>query len=166
MPTSTKRTMTTLPSRVALMQELAHETVAPAGKKSRGGGDAPPPAPVSGMMRIPFPTSLPSSAANETRVPTARPRPSQAVAAAAADRMQDILERKRGGGGGDFARQVAEEARRRRGGAPGDVVPLGKRKQPEPNMPRSILRKRAAPPTPQRQRTGNASSTPQLFTLT
>ncbi len=99
------------------------------------------------------------------RLPEARPRPSQAVAAAAADRMQDVLERKRGGGGREFARQVAEEAKRRRGGAPGDVVPLGKRKQPEPNMPRSILRKRAAPPNPQRQRTGDASSTPQLFTL-
>ena len=97
-------------------------------------------------------------------VPTARPRPSQAVAAAAADRMQDILERKRGGGGGDFARQVAEEARRRRGGAPGDVVPLGKRKRPEPNEPRSILRKRGGPPT-QRQRTGTVSSTPQLFNI-
>ncbi len=152
------------------LEELAHETVAPARKKSRGDNPGVPmPAPVSGMMRIPFPTSIPSAsaaAANETRVPTTRPRPSQAVAAAAADRMQEVLERKRGGGGSEFARQVAEEAKRRRGGAPGDVVPLGKRKQPEPNMPRSILRKRAAPPNPQRQRTGNASSTPQLFTLT
>ena len=98
------------------------------------------------------------------RLPEDRPRPSQAVAAAAADRMQDVLERKRGGGGREFARQVAEEAKRRRGGAPGDVVPLGKRKQPEPNMPRSILRKRGAPPT-QRQRTGTVSSTPQLFNI-
>ena len=161
MPVATKR---------ALLEELAHETVAPARKKSRGDNPGVPPvAPVSGMMRVPFPTSIPSAAAsaaaaNETRVPTTRPRPSQAVAAAAADRMQDILERKRGGGGSEFARQVAEEAKRRRGGAPGDVVPLGKRKQPERNMPRSILRKRAAPPT-QRQRTGNVSSTPQLFTL-
>ena len=97
-------------------------------------------------------------------MPTARPRPSQAVVAAAADRMQDILERNRGGGGSDFARQVAEEARRRRGGAPGDVVSLGKRKQPEPDVPRSILRKRVAPPT-QRQRTGTVSSTPQLFNI-
>ena len=160
MPVATKR---------ALLEELAHETVAPARKKSRGGNPGVPmPAPVSGMMRIPFPTSIPSAsaaAANETRVPTTRPRPSQAVAAAAADRMQEVLERKRGGGGSEFARQVAEEAKRRRGGAPGDVVPLGKRKQPEPNMPRSILRKRAAPPNPQRQRTGDASSTPQRFTL-
>ncbi len=163
MPVATKR---------AFLEELAHETVAPARKKSRGDNPGvPPAAPVSGMMRVPFPTSIPSAAAsaaaaNETRVPTTRPRPSQAVAAAAADRMQDILERKRGGGGREFARQVAEEAKRRRGGAPGDVVPLGKRKEREPDLPLSILRK--PPPVAQnaRRRTGNVSSTPQLFTLT
>ena len=44
----------------------------------------------------------------------------------------------------NFARKVEEEKRRRRGGAAGDVVPLGKRKEPEPDMPKSILRK----PTP------------------
>ena len=39
----------------------------------------------------------------------------------------------------------------RRGGARGDVVPLGKRKEPEPDEPRSMLR-RAAQPEPRRAR--------------
>ena len=40
----------------------------------------------------------------------------------------------------NFAKRVEAEKKKRRGGAPGDVVSLGKRKQPEPDMPRSILR--------------------------
>jgi hypothetical protein len=51
-----------------------------------------------------------------------------------------------------FARQVELERKKRRGGAPGDVVPLGKRKEPEPDMPRSILRKPVGQPQ-KRQRT-------------
>ena len=51
-----------------------------------------------------------------------------------------------------IAQRVAEDAKKRRGGAPGDVVPLGKRKEREPEM-RSILRKPAAAEGPRaRQR--------------
>ena len=42
----------------------------------------------------------------------------------------------------DFAKRVVAEKKKRRGGAPGDVVQTGvKRKEFEPDMPRSILRK-------------------------
>ena len=55
-----------------------------------------------------------------------------------------------------FAKKVEVEKRKRRaerrGGAPGDVVPLGKRKQPEPDMPRSALRKAAPAQSNTRQR--------------
>ena len=39
-----------------------------------------------------------------------------------------------------FAKKVEIEKKKKRGGAPGDVVQLGKRDQPEPDIPRSILR--------------------------
>ena len=41
----------------------------------------------------------------------------------------------------NFQKLVDNEKRRRRGGAMGDVVPAGKRKDREPNLPLSILRK-------------------------
>jgi len=42
----------------------------------------------------------------------------------------------------NFAKKVEAEKKKKRGGAPGDVVPLGKRKQPEPDVVQpSILRK-------------------------
>ena len=40
-----------------------------------------------------------------------------------------------------FAKKVEVEKKKRRGGAPGDVVQLGKRKEAEPDLPRSMLRK-------------------------
>ena len=76
-------------------------------------------------------------------VPTSRSAPSQDVREAARQKMMDVYKRKtqETAKGKAFAQRVAEESKRRRGGAPGDVVPLGKRKEREPEMPRSILRK-------------------------
>jgi hypothetical protein len=56
--------------------------------------------------------------------------------------MQDIHERasQKATNKMNFEKRVEDEKRRRRGGAGGDVVALGKRKSPEPEMPRSILR--------------------------
>ena len=74
---------------------------------------------------------------------------------AALARMKDVYKRKQQetARGRAFAQRVAEDAKRRRGGAPGDVVALGKRKEREPEMPRSILRKPAAAEGPRaRQR--------------
>ena len=51
----------------------------------------------------------------------------------------------------NFEALVQNERRVRRGGARGDVVGPGKRKQPEPDEPRSMLR-RAAEPEPRRAR--------------
>ena len=88
-------------------------------------------------------------------VPTAHSAPSQSVRDAALARMKDVYKRKQQETtrGKAFAQRVAEEAKKRRGGAPGDVVPLGKRKEREPEMPRSILRKPAAAEGPRaRQR--------------
>ena len=51
-----------------------------------------------------------------------------------------------------FARKVELDKRKKRGGAPGDVVPLGKRKEPEPDLPRSMLRKPAPARSNTRQR--------------
>ena len=51
-----------------------------------------------------------------------------------------------------FARKVEIEKKKKRGGAPGDVVQLGKRKEPEPDLPRSILRKPAPASANTRQR--------------
>ena len=44
-----------------------------------------------------------------------------------------------------FAKLVENEKKRRRGGAMGDVVALGKRKEREPDIPLSMLRKPAGP---------------------
>ena len=52
----------------------------------------------------------------------------------------------------NFAKKVETEKKKRRGGAPGDVVPLGKRKEPEPDLPLSILRKQPAARTNTKQR--------------
>jgi len=53
----------------------------------------------------------------------------------------------------NFEQLVENERRRRRGGAPGDVVPLGKRKGVDPDTSRSILRKPGAQVTqPDRRR--------------
>ena len=48
-----------------------------------------------------------------------------------------------------FAKKVEVEKKKRRGGAPGDVVPIGKRKEREPDPPLGILRK----PTPAQSNT-------------
>ena len=80
--------------------------------------------------------------------------PSQGVREAALERMKDVYKRKQQetARGKAFAQRVAEDAKKRRGGAPGDVVPLGKRKEREPEM-RSILRKPVAAEGPRaRQR--------------
>ena len=53
----------------------------------------------------------------------------------------------------NFAKKVEAEKKKKRGGAPGDVVPLGKRKQPEPDVvPPSILRKQPAARSNTKQR--------------
>ena len=79
--------------------------------------------------------------------------PSPAVVDAARQRMMDIARRhqQETTRKQDFQRLVENERRARRGGARGDVVGPGKRKQPEPDEPRSMLR-RAAQPEPRRAR--------------
>jgi hypothetical protein len=53
----------------------------------------------------------------------------------------------------DFEQLRANEKKHRRGGAPGDVVALGKRKAPEPDSQPSMLRKaKGAPAASSRQR--------------
>jgi len=71
--------------------------------------------------------------------------PDDDVVAAARQRMIDIARRatQQTTRKQDFARLVETEKKKRRGGAPGDVVALGKRKAAEPDMPRSMLRKPA-----------------------
>jgi len=67
-----------------------------------------------------------------------------ALHAAAKKRMLELAERMRQETTRrqSFEKLVENAKKLRRGGAPGgDVVPLGKRKEPEPVMPRSILRK-------------------------
>ena len=79
--------------------------------------------------------------------------PSAAVIDAARQRMIDIARRhqQESTRRQDFEALVQNERRVRRGGARGDVVPLGKRKQPEPDE-RSILRRVEAEPRRARQR--------------
>ena len=62
----------------------------------------------------------------------------------------------------NFAKRVAAEKKKRRGGARGDVVPLGKRKEPEPDMPTSTVRK-PRPASNKRQRIYGAQT--QVFDI-
>ena len=62
----------------------------------------------------------------------------------------------------NFAKRVEAEKKKRRGGAPGDVVPLGKRKEPEPDMPTSTVRK-PRPASNKRQRIYGAQT--QVFDI-
>jgi len=74
-----------------------------------------------------------------------------ALHAAAKKRMLELAERMRQDSTRrqNFEKLVENAKKLRRGGAPGgDVVPLGKRKEPEPTMPRSILRKPIAEQAP------------------
>ena len=64
----------------------------------------------------------------------------------------------------DFAKLVENERKQRRGGERGDVVALGKRKEPEPDMPRSMLRK-AAPQGGTRSRQRLYGPGTQLFDI-
>ena len=76
-----------------------------------------------------------------------------------ADRVQQHTTRKQ-----DFEKRSQMEKKMRRGGAPGDVVPLGKRKQPESDAPQSILRK-SLPPEPQRARQRLYGPRTQVFNM-
>ena len=80
--------------------------------------------------------------------------PSPAVVDAARQRMMDIARRhqQESTRRQNFETLVQNERRVRRGGARGDVVGPGKRKQPEPDEPRSILRRAEAEPRRARQR--------------
>ena len=62
----------------------------------------------------------------------------------------------------NFDKMVEQDKKTRRGGAPGDVVPLGKRKEPEPET-RSILRK--SKPEPQRARQRIYGPKTQIFNM-
>ena len=98
--------------------------------------------PISGLMTLPLPKAVPAQSGGAQR-------------AAAVQRMKDIHDRasQKATKRMDFERRVEEEKRRRRGGERGDVVALGKRKSPEPEMPRSILRRPATAEEPRsRQR--------------
>jgi hypothetical protein len=64
----------------------------------------------------------------------------------------------------NFAKLVENDKRRRRGGERGDVVALGKRKEPEPDMPRSVLRK-AAPQEGSKSRQRLYGPGTQLFDI-
>jgi hypothetical protein len=93
---------------------------------------APPPTnvePISGQMRLAIPTRQPD------------------IRAVAQKRIIEIAERARQDStrAQSFAKLVENEKRRRRGGAMGDVAPLGKRKEREPDIPLSMLRKPAGP---------------------
>ena len=87
--------------------------------------------PMQGMMSLRIPTSL-SAPTNATR------DAAKQKMLAIADRARQESTRKM-----HFPKLVENEKRRRRGGAMGDVVPLGKRKEREPDAPQSILRKPA-----------------------
>ena len=80
--------------------------------------------------------------------------PSAAVVDAARQRMVEIARRhqQETTRRQNFEALVQNERRARRGGARGDVVPLGKRKAPEPDEPRTILRRAEAEPRRARQR--------------
>jgi hypothetical protein len=64
----------------------------------------------------------------------------------------------------NFERLVENERKARRGGARGDVVGPGKRKQPEPDEPRSMLR-RAAEPEPRRARQRVYGPNTQVYSI-
>jgi hypothetical protein len=64
----------------------------------------------------------------------------------------------------NFEKLVENEKRARRGGARGDVVGPGKRKQPEPDEPRSMLR-RAAEPEPRRARQRVYGPNTQVYSI-
>ena len=76
------------------------------------------------------------------------------VVDAARQRMMDIARRaqQQTTRKQDFAKLVENEKKHRRGGARGDVVGAGKRKQPEPDEPPSMLRKAVTAPPRGRQR--------------
>ena len=76
------------------------------------------------------------------------------VVDAARQRMIDIARRhaQESTRRSDFQTLVENERRVRRGGARGDVVGPGKRKQPEPDEPRTMLRRAEAEPRRARQR--------------
>ena len=76
-------------------------------------------------------------------IPSKRPD----IRAVAQKRMVEIAERARQETTRtqSFTKLVENEKKRRRGGAMGDVAPLGKRKEREPDIPLSMLRKPAGP---------------------
>ena len=105
---------------------------------------------------LPSPSIEPASGVMQLDIPTSIGAPSNsALAEAAKKRMLEIAERaqQHTTRKQNFERRSEMEKKKRRGGAPGDVVPLGKRKQPESDAPRSILRKPLGPEPPRaRQR--------------
>ena len=76
-----------------------------------------------------------------------------------AERAQQHTTRKQ-----NFEKRSQMEKKMRRGDAPGDVVALGKRKHPEPDLPLSILRK-SLPPEPQRARQRLYGPRTQVFNM-
>ncbi len=76
-----------------------------------------------------------------------------------AERAQQHTTRKQ-----NFEKRSQMEKRKKRGDAPGDVVALGKRKHPEPDLPLSILRK-SLPSEPQRARQRLYGPRTQVFNM-